>query len=154
LFFSACKFEGEGNSGSAKKEAWVTDEVLVQLQEIKTDLAEVKKQQAELKALLEKGAVRGGAPAAKAVGSVSLRGAPSSFAKVAVVEFTDYQCPFCARHAKNVLPQIRDNFVSKGTVFYEVRNFPLDFHAEARGAATVDIAVISDAVLLFGIQAC
>jgi protein-disulfide isomerase len=131
----ACKPASENSSEpSVKKEAWVTDEVLVQLQEIKTDLAEVKKQQEEMKALLEKGAVRAGAPAAKAVGSVSLKGTPAPSAKVAVVEFTDYQCPFCARHAKNVLPQIRDNFVSKGTVFYEVRNFPLDFHAEARGA--------------------
>ena len=136
MLLVACKPASEtGDEPSAKKETWVTEEVLVQLQEIKTDLAELKKQQAEMKALLEKGAVRGGAPAAKAVGSVSLKGTPAPSAKVAVVEFTDYQCPFCARHAKNVLPQIRDNFVSKGTVFYEVRNFPLDFHAEARGAA-------------------
>jgi hypothetical protein len=47
---------------------WATEEILVQLQEIKTDLAELKKQQAEMKALLEKGAVRAGAPAAKVVG--------------------------------------------------------------------------------------
>jgi protein-disulfide isomerase len=94
FFQLACKPASENAAvPPVKKEAWVTDEVLVQLQEIKTDLAEVKKQQAELKALLEKGAVRSGAPAAKAVGSVSLRGTPPSSAKVAVVEFTDYQCP-------------------------------------------------------------
>ena len=67
MLLVACKPASEtGDEPSAKKETWVTEEVLVQLQEIKTDLAELKKQQAEMKALLEKGAVRGGAPAAKA----------------------------------------------------------------------------------------
>ena len=53
-------------------------------------------------------------------------------APVTIVEFTDYQCPFCAR-ARPTVNQVADEY--KGDVFYAVRNFPLDFHNFARKAA-------------------
>lgn len=46
-------------------------------------------------------------------------------AKVTVVEFTDYQCPFCARHSQSVLPSILKDYVETGKVRYVVREFPL-----------------------------
>jgi len=47
-------------------------------------------------------------------------------AKVTLVEFTDYQCPFCARHASQVLPQIVSEYVKTGKLKYAVRHFPLE----------------------------
>jgi len=51
-------------------------------------------------------------------------------AKVAIVEYTDYQCPYCERHATETKPTIIENYVDTGKVIYVVRNFPLDFHGQ------------------------
>ena len=51
-------------------------------------------------------------------------------AKVALVEFTDYQCPYCERHATDTKPSILTEYVDTGKIVYVVRNFPLDFHGQ------------------------
>ena len=56
-------------------------------------------------------------------------------ATVAVVEFTDYQCPFCARYYTQTFPQVKSEYVDTGKIRYIVRDYPLDFHPEARSAA-------------------
>lgn len=57
-------------------------------------------------------------------------------AAVTIVEFTDYQCPFCARHAAETLPRLVSEMVDTGRVRYIVKDFPLDpIHPEARPAA-------------------
>ena len=59
----------------------------------------------------------------------------SNLAPVILVEMTDYQCPFCGRHVKKVMPEIMKNYVSTGKLKYVVRDFPLAFHKEAKKAA-------------------
>ncbi len=59
----------------------------------------------------------------------------SADAKLVMVEFTDYECPFCARHVKAVLPQFLKDYVETGKVRYIMRDFPLPFHKNANGAA-------------------
>lgn len=56
-------------------------------------------------------------------------------AMLTIVEFSDFQCPFCARHTKNVLPQLKQDYVATGKVRYVMRDFPLDFHKQAHKAA-------------------
>ncbi len=46
-------------------------------------------------------------------------------APLTLVEFTDYQCPYCARHSQRVLPQLIKTFVDTGQVRYVLRDFPL-----------------------------
>jgi len=46
-------------------------------------------------------------------------------APLTLVEYTDYQCPFCARHSQTVLPQLVKNFIETGKVRYVLRDFPL-----------------------------
>ena len=46
-------------------------------------------------------------------------------APLTLVEYTDYQCPYCARHSKTVLPQLIKAFVDTGQVRYVLRDFPL-----------------------------
>lgn len=53
-------------------------------------------------------------------------------AKVTIIEFTDYQCPFCAR-ARPTVKQILENYGDE--VKYVLRDFPLSFHAQAQKAA-------------------
>lgn len=57
-------------------------------------------------------------------------------APVTIVEFTDYQCPYCARHVAQTLPTILNTLVAEGTVYYVVKDFPLDqIHPDARQAS-------------------
>ena len=58
-------------------------------------------------------------------------------AKVTIVEFSDFQCPFCSR----VLPtvkQIKEKFAGKVRIVW--RNFPLPFHQKAGPAAEAALA--------------
>ncbi len=58
--------------------------------------------------------------------TVDLKGAAekgSKNAKVAMVEFTDYWCGFCARFAKSTLPELMKEYVSTGKVRYYVKDF-------------------------------
>jgi protein-disulfide isomerase len=56
-------------------------------------------------------------------------------APLVLVELTDFQCPFCGRHVKQVMPEISKNYVSTGKLKYVVRDFPLPFHKNAEKAA-------------------
>jgi protein-disulfide isomerase len=57
-------------------------------------------------------------------------------APVVMVEFTDYQCPYCARHARETVPQLHQPYVATGRVRYLVRAFPLTaIHPHAQAAA-------------------
>lgn len=53
-------------------------------------------------------------------------------ARVTIIEFTDYQCPFCAR-ARPTINQIMETYGDK--VYYVLRDFPLNFHPLAQKAA-------------------
>jgi protein-disulfide isomerase len=56
-------------------------------------------------------------------------------AKVAVIEFSDYQCPFCGRFEKDQYVQILRDYVDTGKVKYVWRDMPLDMHPNAQKAA-------------------
>jgi protein-disulfide isomerase len=57
-------------------------------------------------------------------------------AKVVMVEFSDYQCPFCGRHATTTFSPIIDEYVKSGKLRYVFRNFPLEqIHPLAEKAA-------------------
>jgi protein-disulfide isomerase len=56
-------------------------------------------------------------------------------AKIAVIEYSDYQCPFCSRYTRDVLPQIQRDYVETGKVKYVYNDLPLDFHKQAFKAA-------------------
>ncbi len=49
-------------------------------------------------------------------------------APVTIVEWSDYECPFCARFFKNTLPQIKEKYIDTGKVKFVYRDFPLGFH--------------------------
>ncbi len=49
----------------------------------------------------------------------------SEQAKVAFIEFSDFQCPFCGMHERETSPIIQKEFVDSGKVRYAFRNFPL-----------------------------
>lgn len=56
-------------------------------------------------------------------------------ATVGIVEFTDFQCPFCKKFHDQTFPQVKTTYIDTGKVQYFVRDFPLGFHAQAKPAA-------------------
>jgi len=57
-------------------------------------------------------------------------------APVTIVEFSDFQCPFCARFFAQTLPQIQQDYIDSGKAKLVFRDFPLDsIHANARAAS-------------------
>jgi len=53
-------------------------------------------------------------------------------AKLTLIEFSDYQCPFCARHFRETLPQIERDYVKTDKLRYVFRDFPIEsIHREA-----------------------
>ncbi len=49
-------------------------------------------------------------------------------APVTIVEFSDYECPFCKRHFTDTYPQLVKNYIDTGKVKLVFRDFPLSFH--------------------------
>ncbi|HSW34007.1 MAG TPA: thioredoxin domain-containing protein [Steroidobacteraceae bacterium] len=56
-------------------------------------------------------------------------------APVTIIEFTDLQCPYCARFATQAFPQLRRNYIDTGLVRFASRDLPLPMHAYAVPAA-------------------
>ena len=56
-------------------------------------------------------------------------------AKVTMIEFSDYECPFCGRHFEQTYPQIKKEYIDTGKVKLVFRDFPLSFHPQAQKAA-------------------
>jgi protein-disulfide isomerase len=59
----------------------------------------------------------------------------SATAPITIVEFTDYQCPFCRRFQAESWPALERNYVASGKVRFIVRDLPLKIHSAARPAA-------------------
>lgn len=57
-------------------------------------------------------------------------------APVTIIEYSDFQCPFCRRFFQNTLAQLEENYVKTGKVRFVYKHFPLEsIHPEARAAA-------------------
>jgi len=54
---------------------------------------------------------------------------------VAIVEFSDFQCPFCARHAKDRMPELKRTLIDSGEARYVHVHLPLGMHEQAVPAA-------------------
>ncbi len=110
-----------------------------ELGRVKGDLGDVKGQRAEVLGVMTQRAGQG-APTAPAgpvrasLGDVPALGPPT--ASVTLVEFSDYQCPFCQRFFQATLPALKKDYIDTGKVRYVFRDFPLDqIHPQARKAA-------------------
>ena len=71
--------------------------------------------------------------------SVDLDDSPalgSHTAKIGIVEFSDYECPYCRTSQTQLLPQIKKEYIDTGVVRYVHKDFPLvSIHSQAAPAA-------------------
>lgn len=60
----------------------------------------------------------------------------SKDAKVTIVEFSDYQCPYCGMFESNTYPTLKSQYIDTGKVKLVLKNFPLtSIHQNAQKAA-------------------
>jgi protein-disulfide isomerase len=107
-----------------------------EIRELRKELAEIKKEVGEIKNLLQ-GAVKPQVPQ-KVTAAVGVSGRPSlgrQDAPVTLVEFSDYQCPFCKRHFSTVYPVLKKDYIDTGKLRYVFRDFPIpNLHPQAKKA--------------------
>lgn len=61
--------------------------------------------------------------------TIDLAGVPvlgADSAVVTLVEFSDYECPFCLRHFRQTTPRILEDYVKTGKIRYAFRDWPVD----------------------------
>lgn len=80
-------------------------------------------------------------PVSEEAWSSLLAGQPPGFgaadAPVVIVEFSDFQCPYCAEAASTV-HKLRERYGER--IRFVFRNYPLPFHPDARAAAQASFA--------------
>jgi protein-disulfide isomerase len=56
-------------------------------------------------------------------------------ARVVIIEFSDFECPFCRKYFQDTFAQVDRQLIAQGKVQYAFRNFPLQNHSHAMSAA-------------------
>lgn len=122
-----------------KKYEWVVEEILQQIKSLRSEINSLKQDVTALNNKVDKLAKPKPAVAAKRTAPTKVDLGPNRLgdknAQYAIIEFSDYQCPYCGRHVTNVLPQIKKELIDTGRVQYVLRDYPLSFHGAAKGAA-------------------
>ena len=92
---------------------------------LRRELEALKLQQAqiaeELRRLQQAMGVR---PTALTLGTAPSRGRAD--APLVLVEFSDYECPFCIRHFTQTMPELQREYISTGKLRYVFMDFPID----------------------------
>lgn len=94
----------------------------------------------ELKRLMQTGTPANSSSSAvsRPPASVNVHGEPfrgNPTARVAIIEYADFECPFCRQFALESYPRILEEFIKTGKLKYFFRDFPLGMHPHAMDAA-------------------
>ena len=124
-----------GLTASAQTDTAALSNRIDSLQQAVTALSkEINELSSLLRIVLPPSPVADIAPAELDIAKAAVRG--RSTAKVVLIEFTDFECPFCSQHSRTSFVDIQRQFVESGQIQYVVRNLPLEgLHAHAFKAA-------------------
>ena len=115
-------------AGATASDSELLDTILEELKAIRQIVEKIEKQ----------GTARGQRPSRPTQATATITGKPmmgDPSAPVTVVEYADYQCPFCLRFIKTTFPELKRDYIDTGKVRWVALNLPLAFHKEARKAA-------------------
>jgi len=120
-----------------------TADIHQEIDELKQGQQAIQRELQEIRSLLEKIAAQTERPLPPAgpaikdvefeIGDIPVKG--DAAAKLILVEFTDYECPYCGRYVNETFPQIQKAYIDKGTIQYAVIDLPLPVHPKAPKAA-------------------
>jgi protein-disulfide isomerase len=109
------------------------------VQQLKTQQQQILDRLDELKKLLSgRVGAASTAPTIKAPDVMSVQGEPfrgEASSLVAIIEYGDFECPFCRHFQHDIYPQVLDDYIKAGKVKYFYRDMPLPFHQHALPAA-------------------
>jgi protein-disulfide isomerase len=120
----------ESTSAGAAIDQNTTQAILQELQEIRRVLEKIERQGE---------AQTAPRPHVPKTASVKIDKDPivlgAAAAPVTMVEFTDYQCPFCRRFVQTTFPILKRDYIDTGKLRWIVLDMPLGFHQNANKAA-------------------
>jgi protein-disulfide isomerase len=141
ILFTACLCACSFSAWSASTKQEIIN-LQTEIASLKAGQEAMQKDLAEIKALVQQGARA--APAAAAAPAfreqvVSIGDAPfrgEAKATLTLIEFSDYQCPFCSRHYQQVMPKIVSDYVDTGKLKYVMFENPISsLHKNAYNAS-------------------
>lgn len=103
------------------------EDIRKEIRELKQGQEAIQKELQEIKKLLlakDAEAGRPPRPERMSINSRPFKG--SDTAKLVLVEFSDYQCPFCGRFYRDTLPLLDKEYIQSGKIKYVFNNLPLD----------------------------
>lgn len=130
LLFLSLTFLAPASAQAPAKPASIEE----QIEALKQGQAQMMRELQEIKAMLKSG----GGPALKVqpqphvvanVAGEPFRG--DAKARVAIMEYSDFDCPYCGRYAREVYPKLEAAYVKAGRIKYFFRDLPLEEHPQA-----------------------
>jgi len=106
------------------------DAILKELQAIRQELNQLKQ-----KGLASKGRAKTARPTTASVTTLGNPMLGDAKAPVTIVEFTDYQCPYCRKFYSKAYKELKKNYVDTGKLRFVLRDLPLPNHQHAKPAA-------------------
>ena len=113
---------GQQESGSEIKD------LKKEIESLKIIQTEVLKELLEIKKLLGSRAAANPEAAPREI-IIDTEGAPikgNEDARFALIEFSDYECPFCSRYVRDTMPLIDRDYIKTGKIKYVFRDFPIE----------------------------
>jgi len=115
-------------TGQAQSQS--NDDLKKDIQALKEGQQAIQKDLQEIKKLIAARPAAAAAPSEQAVNAViSVDGEPTKGdknAKLTLVEFSEFQCPFCGRHVRETYPELEKDYIKTGKVKYVFRDLPLE----------------------------
>lgn len=109
------------------------------LERMKAELADVKRQLSEILGATQQRLIQDTSNSSANRVHASVIDAPvlgRADAPVTLVEFSDYQCPYCRMFFSDTFPTLKHDYIDTGKLRYVFRDYPLDqMHPQARKAA-------------------
>jgi len=128
--------EGQGRGVGGTPSFWIKDELFVGAQPIESFKAKIdEKLSGKAAPTPSPSPTVPAAPTGPVNVATGAHVLGDAKAKVTIVEFSDFQCPYCKTFYTATEGQIMDTYVKTGKAKFAFRNFPLQFHQNAQVAA-------------------
>jgi protein-disulfide isomerase len=104
-----------------------------QIDELRKGQEQILKELGEIRQLLKQRDVAE-KPAPPSFLSINVHGEPfrgNAKARVAILEYSDFDCGYCAQYATEIFPQLNTNYIASGKVKYFFRDMPSPEHPTA-----------------------
>jgi len=128
---------------AAQKPSGAPRSLQAQVDELRRGQEKIQKDLTEIKALLQEQSARAETPAAPMPPpsvSLNVHGEPfrgSAAARVAILEYSDFDCTYCAKYAAEIYPLLDHAYIQAGKVKYFFRDLPGPEHPNALFKARV-----------------